>query len=320
MARYRDALPQLAHRPFLTDTGLETTLIFHDGYELPHFAAVTLLREQAGRERLDRYFLEHAQVAAQSGVGFILESATWRASSDWGHLLGYTPDGLAEANRVAIDQLVNLRSQLGEDVADVVVSGCIGPRGDGYDGAARMDARQAHEYHAVQVETLTATDADMVNAMTITYVDEAVGIVRAAQDGAIPVAISFTVETDGALPDGTPLGEAIDRVDDATGGSAAYFGVNCAHPTHFAHLLDPVAPWTPRLRGLRANASRRTHAELDESESLDAGDALELATQYANLRDIFPSLTILGGCCGTDVSHLRAIADVLTRGRAHHTG
>jgi homocysteine S-methyltransferase len=112
MARYRDALPQLAHTPFLTDTGLETTLIFHDGYELAYFAAVTLLRDEAGRERLGRYFLEHALVAEQSGVGFILESATWRASSDWGNLLGYTPDGLAEANRAAIEQLVNLRSQL----------------------------------------------------------------------------------------------------------------------------------------------------------------------------------------------------------------
>lgn len=320
MARYRDALPQLAHTPFLTDTGLETTLIFHDGYELPYFAAVTLLREEGGRERLDRYFFEHALVAAQSGVGFILESTTWRASSDWGQLLGYTPDALAEANRVAIDQLVNLRSRLGKDVRDVVVSGCIGPRGDGYDGTARMNAEQARDYHAVQVETLTATDADMVNAMTITYPDEAVGIVRAAQEAEIPVAIAFTVETDGALPDGTPLGEAIERVDDATGGAAAYYGINCAHPTHFAHVLDPAAPWTQRLRSLRANASRRTHAELDESESLDAGDPLELATQYVYLRDTFPNLTILGGCCGTDVSHLRAIADVLTAREPHRAG
>ena len=320
MARYRDALPQLAHTPFLTDTGVETTLIFHDGYELPYFAAVTLLREEAGRERLDRYFFEHALVAAQSGVGFILESTTWRTSSDWGQLLGYTPDGLAEANRVAIDQLVNLRSRLGKDVRDVVVSGCIGPRGDGYDGTARMNAEQARDYHAVQVETLTATDADMVNAMTIAYPDEAVGIVRAAQEAEIPVAIAFTVETDGALPDGTPLGEAIERVDDATGGAAAYYGINCAHPTHFAHVLDPAAPWTQRLRGLRANASRRTHAELDQSESLDAGDPLELATQYAYLRDTFPNLTILGGCCGTDVSHLRAIADVLTAREPHRAG
>jgi homocysteine S-methyltransferase len=299
---------------------LETTLIFHDGYELPYFAAVTLLREEAGRERLDSYFLEHALVAAQSGFGFILESATWRASSDWGHLLGYTREELAEANRVAIGQLVSLRSRLGKDEMDVVVSGCIGPRGDGYDGSARMDAQQAYDYHAVQVETLSATDADMVNAMTITYADEAVGIVRAAQVAEVPVAISFTLETDGALPDGTPLGEAIERVDDATSGTAAYYGVNCAHPTHFAHVLDPAAPWTQRLRSLRANASRRTHAELDESESLDAGDPLELAGQYAHLLDMLPGLTVLGGCCGTDVSHLRAIADVLTAGKPRRAG
>jgi len=320
MARYRDALPQLAHTPFLTDTGLETTLIFHDGYELPYFAAVTLLREEAGRERLDRYFLEHALVAAQSGVGFILESATWRASSDWGNLLGYTPDGLAEANRAGIEQLVNLRSQLAEDQWDVVVSGCIGPRGDGYDGTARMNAQEAHDYHTVQVGTFAATDADMVNAMTIPYPAEAVGIVRAAHEVGIPVAISFTVEADGGLPDGTQLGEAIERVDDATGGSAAYYGINCAHPTHFEHVLDPAAPWTQRLRGLRANASPRSHAELDESESLDAGDALELAAQYARLRETLPGLTVLGGCCGTDVGHLRAIAGLLTAAEPHRAG
>jgi S-methylmethionine-dependent homocysteine/selenocysteine methylase len=310
MARYRGALPQLTDAVFLTDTGLETTLIFHDGYDLPYFAAVTLLRDEAGRRHLDRYFLEHAQVAAQSGTGFILESVTWRTSPDWGTLLGYSRDSLAEANRVAVEQLVDLRSQLGSEL-EVVVSGCIGPRGDGYDGTARMESKPARDYHAEQVQTFAATEADMVHAMTITYPDEAVGVVLAAQEAGIPVAISFTVETDGALPDGMGLGEAIERVDDATGGGAAYFGVNCAHPTHFAHVLDPAAPWTQRLRGVRANASRRTHAELEESESLDAEDPLELGAHYADLHSSCPSLTILGGCCGTDVRHLRAIADAL---------
>jgi len=313
MARYRDALPQLARTVFLTDSGIETTLIFQDGYELPYFAAVTLLRDEAGRERLDRYFLEHAQVAARTGVGFILESATWRASSDWGRLLGYTRDELAEANRAAINQLVNLRSQLAESGRDIVISGCIGPRADGHQGTALMTAEQAHEYHTDQVETFAGTEADMVNAMTITYPDEAVGIVQAAREHKIPVAISFTVETDGALPDGKPLGEAIQQVDDATGGAAAYYGVNCAHPTHFAHVLDPAAPWAQRLRSVRANASPKSRAELDASEVLDAGDPLELAEQYRHLRDTCPSLTILGGCCGTDVRHIRTIANVLTR-------
>lgn len=308
MPVFRDALPQLGDRVFLTDTGIETTLIFHDGYELPHFAAVTLLRDEAGRRRLDRYFLEHADVAAKTGTGFILESATWRASTDWGNLLGYSRSELAEANRLAIHSLIELRSRLD---MDVVVSGCIGPRGDGYDGTARMTAKQACDYHSEQVQTLAGTDADMVHAMTIAYPDEAVGVVRAAYEAQVPVAISFMLETDGALPDGTGLGEAIERVDDATGGTAAYYAINCAHPTHFAQILDPGAAWTQRLRGVRANASRLSHAELDELPSLDSGDPAELGAQYADLRTTCPSLTILGGCCGTDVRHLRAIADVL---------
>jgi S-methylmethionine-dependent homocysteine/selenocysteine methylase len=305
---FRDALPQLGDRVFLTDTGIETTLIFHDGYELPHFAAVTLLRDEAGRRRLDRYFLEHADVAAKTGTGFILESATWRASADWGNLLGYSRFELAEANRLAIQSLIELRSRLD---MDVVVSGCIGPRDDGYDGTTRMTAKQACDYHSEQVQTLAGTDADMVHAMTIAYSDEAVGVVRAAHEAQVPVAISFMLETDGALPDGTGLGEAIERVDDATGGTAAYYAINCAHPTHFAQILDPGAAWIQRLRGVRANASRLSHAELDELPSLDSGDPAELGAQYADLRTTCPSLTILGGCCGTDVRHLRAIADVL---------
>jgi homocysteine S-methyltransferase len=310
LAIYRDALPQLAGNVFLTDTGLETTLIFYDGYDLPHFAALTLLQDEAGRQHLDQYFLKHVRVVAESGTGFILESATWRASSHWGDLLGYSRPALAAANRLAVEDLVDLRTAL-EMQAPLVVSGCIGPRADGYDGTARMTAGQARDYHAEQVQTFAGTDADMVHAMTITYPDEAIGVVLAAQDVEIPVAISFTLETDGALPDGTALGEAIERVDDATGGSAAYFGINCAHPTHVAPVLDPAATWTRRLRSLRANASRKSHAELDESESLDAGDPIELGAQYADLRAICPSLTILGGCCGTDVRHLRAIAAAL---------
>jgi S-methylmethionine-dependent homocysteine/selenocysteine methylase len=313
LATYREALPQLAENVFLTDTGLETTLIFHDGYELAHFAAFTLLRDEAGRRHLDRYFLEHAGVAARARTGFILEAATWRASSDWGDLLGYSRDALAEANRLAIEHLVDLRPALDIE-APVVVSGCIGPRGDGYDGTTRMTAGQARDYHAEQVQTFAGTDADMVHAMTITYPDEAVGLVLAAQEAEIPVAISFTVETDGALPDGTALGEAIERVDDATGGAAAYYGINCAHPTHLSHVLDPAAAWNPRLRGLRANASRKSHAELDESESLDAGDPIELGAQYAALRNTLPNLSVLGGCCGTDVRHLQEIAGALAPG------
>ncbi|MGH3974828.1 MAG: homocysteine S-methyltransferase family protein [Pseudonocardiaceae bacterium] len=304
MARYRESLPQLAGEVFLTDSGLETTLIFHDGYDLPCFAAITLLGTEAGRRRLGRYFLDHLQVAAQANVGFILESVTWRASPDWAAQLGYSAAALAEANRAAISMLVELRSQVNGSTRPVVISGLVGPRGDGYDGTALMSAAQARDYHAVQIHTFADTEADMVNAMTITYPDEAIGIIITARDAGLPAAVSFTVETDGALPDGTSLGEVIHRVDDAT----AYYAINCAHPTHFTDVLDPAADWTRRLRGPRASASRKSHTELDQADELDAGDPVELAEQYARLRATHPSLTVLGGCCGTDLRHIQALA------------
>lgn len=245
------------------------------------------------------------------GLGFVLESATWRASPDWGARLGYGTTALSALNHAAIDLLVDVRSGTDGDGRPVVVSGCIGPRGDGYDAGTGMSADDARAYHSVQVATFAETEADMVHAMTITSPDEAIGIVQAAQDAAMPCAISFTLETDGALPDGTPLAAAIQRVDDATGGAAAYFGLNCAHPSHFAQVLEPGADWMSRLRGVRANASRKSHAELDEATELDAGDPVALAEHYVELRAAHPQLTVLGGCCGTDLRHVQAMAAAL---------
>ena len=308
MARYRGRLPQLGGGVFLTDSGLETDLIFNRGFELPHFAAFVLLADEAGRDVLRAYFLDHAGIAREAGAGFLLESVTWRANPDWGERLGYTPEALVAANEQAVVTLADLRDEVGEEAGPVVVSGCVGPRGDGYSPGELMTAEEAQHYHASQVATFAATEADLVHAMTITYPAEAVGIVRAAGAARIPAAISFTVETDGRLPDGTPLADAIAAVDDATGSAAAYFGVNCAHPTHFAGVLEPGAAWTARVRSIRANASTRSHAELDEAEELDAGDPEELGNEYQQLRSRHPTLCVLGGCCGTDARHVRSVA------------
>src|SRR5436189_1651192 len=139
----------------------------------------------------------------------------------------------------------------------------------------------------------------MVTVLTINYTEEAVGVARAAEAHGLPSVISFTVETDGRLPTGQPLAEAIDQVDSATGGAPAYFMVNCAHPTHFEAELAGGA-WRERIRGIRANASKLSHAELDEADGLDAGDPAELADDHARLNALLPNLNVLGGCCGTD--------------------
>ena len=307
MARFREALPQLGGGLFATDGGIETTLIFLEGLELPDFAAFDLLRRPGGEAALRKYFRTYADIARRFGVGLILEAATWRASRDWANRLGYSPAELAAANRRAVELLEDLRREFQSERTPVVVSGCLGPRGDGYNPGEMMTAKAAEAYHREQVQTFAQTTVDMVTAITLNYVEEAIGIARAAQQARLPVAISFTVETDGRLPTGDTLKAAIERVDAETSAYPSYYMINCAHPAHFDHALAPQEPWTARVRGLRANASRKSHAELNESSELDIGNPAELGAQYAALKRRLPQLNVMGGCCGTDHRHVESI-------------
>ncbi|MAY87414.1 MAG: homocysteine S-methyltransferase [Pseudooceanicola sp.] len=315
MTIYRNNLPQLDDTLLLTDSGLETTLIFHDGLDLPAFAAYPLMDTPEGRETLARYYRRHISIAADHGTGFLLESPTWRASRDWGAQLGHSPEDLARINRAAIGFLSDLRGASGS-VRPMVISGNIGPRGDGYQANTAMTEAEAEAYHAEQIGWFAETDVDMVTAVTLSTVAEGVGVIRAAQKAGLPVVVSYTVETDGRLPDGTPLGWAFEETDTRTDGGAAYFMINCAHPDHFHEALAAGSGWLKRIGGVRANASRLSHAELDEAEELDAGNPAELGRDYARLRRLLPNLSVLGGCCGTDHRHVEAMADCCVASRA----
>lgn len=309
MSKYSQHLPQMSAGLFMTDGGLETTLIYHDGIELPYFAAFDLLKDEAGIARLCRYFQRYAQIAQARGIGLILEAPTWRANPDWAARLGYDAVTLADANRKAIGLLLEIRDAYETRATKIIISGNLGPRGDGYRADARMSMDAARIYHAPQIETFAQTDADMVAAFTMTYIEEATGIVQAARAVNMPVAISFTLEIDGRLPSGDTLAEAIERTDATTDGYAAYYMINCAHPTHFENVLRSGGAWRQRIRGLRANASKRSHAELDASTDLDAGNPGELGVEYHALRKVLPQLSVIGGCCGTDHRHVEAICD-----------
>ncbi len=304
---YRNRLPQLDGGLFLADGGLETTLIFHEGLELPHFAAFDPLRTQAGRETLRQYYVPYIEAARRNGYGFLLDSPTWRANPDWGAKLAYSKDALAAVNRDAISLMAELRAAYAMPGFPMVISGAIGPRGDGYVPGEIMSEEEAFTYHREQIAVLAETEADMVSAYTLTNINEAIGITRAAQALGMPVAISFTLETDGLLPTGDALSDAIAAVDAATGDGPQYYMINCAHPTHFEHVFEQDGAWISRLMGLRANASRRSHAELNESTELDAGDPVELGGQYRALLKRFPHIRVLGGCCGTDHRHVSCI-------------
>ena len=303
--KHRHHLPQLDGGLFLTDGGIETTLIFHEGLDLPLFAAFDLLKDDQGTDALRRYFEPYAVLAREHGLGFVLESPTWRASPRWAAELGYSEQDLDKLNRKAIALMEEIRGRHESSDAPIVISGCVGPQDDGYNPSQMLSAADAQDYHSTQIGTFSETAADMVTAITMTYVEEALGVTRAAIATGMPVAISFTVETDGRLPSGQGLGDAIDQVDDETDRGPAYYMINCAHPTHFEGTVATAEPWRERIHGVRANASTMSHAELDEATELDDGDPADLGARYAALAAKLPNLNVLGGCCGTDHRHVR---------------
>lgn len=311
MANRRTTLPHASDDLFLTDGGLETTLVFLEGYELPYFAAFDLLKDEKGYNAIKNYYKRYLNIAKKIKTGFILESPTWRANPDWIEKLDYPAATLSEVNKKAVQLLVDLRKEFENDVPGIILSGCVGPRGDGYKPENTMTADEAQKYHSAQIAVFSQTPVDMISAITMNYVEEAIGITRAADDAGLPVVISFTVETNGKLPAGMSLKEAIEQVDKSAAQPPLYFMINCAHPTHFSNELHAAKneAWTNRIKGVRANASCKSHAELDEATELDRGNPQELGIEHKKLKDALKQLTVFGGCCGTDEEHVLAIAN-----------
>ncbi len=302
---------------FVTDGGLETDLIFHHGIELPEFAAFPLVESSPGRNLLRTYYEGYAAVAAASGAGLLLEAPTWRANPDWGGRVGYDAAALDRVNQAAVGFLHDVGRDLAarHGLPEVRVGGMTGPRGDGYVAGEDADPDEAADYHSAQARAFAAAGADLVTALTLTGPGEAIGVVRAARDAGLPVAVGFTVETDGTLPDGRTLRDAVREVDAAA--PPDYFVVNCAHPDHIAGALgSDDDSWVGRIGGLRPNASRMSHAELDAAPELDEGSPDDLALETARLLDRLPGVQVLGGCCGTDARHVAALWRVAGEGAA----
>jgi homocysteine S-methyltransferase len=296
-------------RLYLGDGGLETTMIFERGLDLPCFASFTLLDRPEGVEALGDYYRGYLEIARRNGAGFTFDTPTWRASSDWGEQLDYSSSKLAEVNRRAVGLAEEMREAEETATTPIAVCGTLGPRGDAYAPEELMSAAEAERYHSPQIEVFAAAGVDMIGVYTLTYAEEGIGIARAAAAAGVPAVVSFTVETDGRLPSGEGLREAIERVDAEAEAPPAYFMVNCAHPSHFAGMLEAPGEWKRRIGGIRANASRRSHQELDEAAELDSGDPAELAGEYLDLRKALPEVRVVGGCCGTDTRHIAGICE-----------
>lgn len=311
MANNKTTLPHESANLFLIDGGIETTLIFQEGFDIPHFAAFDLLKEEKGSKVIKNYFKKYLNIAKDFKTSFILESPTWRANPDWIEKIGYPKSAISEINEKAVQLLIDLKNEFVKDLDFIAISGCIGPRGDGYAPKNKMSIEEAQEYHSKQIDVFKHTSVDMISAKTMVYVEEAIGIVRAAGRVNLPIVISFTVEKNGKLPTGMSLKEAIKQVDESVKEPPLYFMINCAHPTHFTNELlnGKNDPWIKRIKGLRANASCKSHAELDEAIELDRGNPRKLGSEYRKLKDVFDHLNVFGGCCGTDDKHILEIVN-----------
>lgn len=313
MTRLSDYL--VSPRPYLTDGGLETSLIFHQGFDLPAFAAYVLYASEEGRAGLRRYVEPYLRLAVQNRSGFLLDTATWRAGTRWGAVLGDDDATIRRINAEAVAFAHLLRQEWEREDSPILVNGIVGPAGDGYSAASQLSPSEAEALHWPQIEALATAGVDLVTLMTMTHPGEAIGAVRAAAGAGVPVAVSFTVETDGALPNGQSLAEALAEVE-AAGAPVLYYGINCAHPTHYADKLR--GGWAARVGALRSNASRLSHAALDAAEALDDGDPVGFGLEHAALARLLPALRVVGGCCGTDLRHVGCAATGLHAGRAGH--
>ncbi|WP_299918646.1 homocysteine S-methyltransferase family protein [uncultured Roseobacter sp.] len=295
-------LPHETDQRFLVFAATGTDLIFNRGVELPGFASFPLVEDPKAQPIIVDQMRELIEVAAEHELGCIIDTLTWMANRDRAAPLGYDTERLATLNQKAATLMCDLRNETDRD--DVLVALCIGPSRDAYAKLDPMTVEAARAYHALQIGSVAGTDIDLVNAYTFNQVEEAAGAVFAAKDCGVPIAVSFVVETDGCLDNGTGLEEAIDQVDAITGNSAAYFMVNCAHPDHFSHALTGH----PRLKGMVVNASRLSHAELDDASELDDGNPKELGAEVARLVHEYPKISVVGGCCGSDFRHMGEMA------------
>jgi len=307
MPKQKTTLPQTRGQMFVTDGGIETHLIFNQGHDLPHFSVFQLNDSAPGRQALREYYQPYIEIARRAGQGFLFDTNTWRANPDWGALVGYDAARLHAVNMAAVRLCREVATGFEAAGVPTVVSGAMGPRRDAWQYDANMSVDEAMAYHAAQVAAFAEADADLVTAYTLTNTPEAIGIARLAEAAGLPCVLSFTLETDGRLPGGKGLGVAIAEVEAATGGSPAYYMINCVHPIHFASTIRHAGPWVDRIGGLRVNASMKSHAELDESETLDIGDWQDLAQRYQRLLPLLPNIRVIGGCCGTDHRHIGAI-------------
>ena len=293
---------------YLCEGGSETEIMYKYGFEFPHFAVFELLKNPKAVAKLKRMYRSYFDIVSKNKMCALVGGLDYRASPDWGNLLGYSSTGLADVNHQCIDFLRNIASEYSTEIETTLIQGLIGPRGDAYETNHTITADEAQDYHSVQLETLKSANVDLASALTFNSVAEAIGVARAAADIGIPLSISFVLNSESNLGSGHSLQDAITTVDTETNGSIAFYMINCCHPIEYEPAVNDQTGWMERIRGVRPNASKMDKISLCKIGHLEDGNPDELGQQVGDLIDRYPHIDILGGCCGTWDRHLDQIA------------
>jgi homocysteine S-methyltransferase len=301
-------MPTVEDPLFLTEAGIETTLMYKNGWELQHFCLFERMREDRFMADLEAYHRRLIEVALERGVGHLLDGVHYRASPDWSAKLNMSDSELKQLTEKGLALYQELSEEYATEATPIPVGCCIGPRGDAYGTGHEMSPEEAQDYHTIQIETAKQAGADFVSALTFNRIDEAIGLARAAEAAGLPVIVSFSLTKDARLNSGPSLDEAVTAVDAATDEAPLFYMINCNHPVDFSPALDAPGDWINRLQGIRANASSLDHGMLCKLGHLEEGDPEELGGQFADIARRFPHMNVFGGCCGTDREHLDQIA------------
>ena len=299
--------PQQEGRFYLSEGGTETELMYKYGFELPQFAMFPLLDNPDAASKMRGMFRRYLDVVAANGMSALMGGLDYRASPDWGELLGYSPEGLAEANLQSIAFLREIANEYTSDIPEILIQGLIGPRGDAYERNERITENEAEDYHSVQLQTLKNADVDLALALTFNNVPESIGVARAAAKIGVPLGLSLTLDSNSKLHSGTSLAEAITAIDAETNRSPEFYSINCSHPVEFEPAIKSE-DWISRVRGVRPNASKMEKIALCEIGHLESGDPVELGELCGDLARRYPHMDIWGGCCGTWDTHIEEIA------------
>lgn len=269
----------------------------------PNLSVSSLIYDEKGRCELKKLYNDYLQVGLDADLPFIMFTPTWRANFE---RVKNSRVPLS-INADAVKFMKQIRGDKNTEKSEILIGGMIGCKNDCYKPQEGLSVAESEQFHSWQIIQLAKAGVDFLVAETLPNINEAMGIAKAMSHTDLPYIISFVINRDGYVLDGTDLFTAIAIIDSSARQVPIGFMVNCSYPA-FLHASEQPAGVFDRLIGYHANASSLDHNDLDGAEVLHAEDVAEWGAEMLLLNRNY-GVRLLGGCCGTGVEHLKYIVE-----------